>query len=141
MSIELTTNHAGHAEIRACPLPDNETTPLATQDCFDAHPLTFVRDVCWGGPVDEIYPVRGYFSNQVMHHFIYKLPDGLVGTKVLLQWRYIAANGCIPPGYKDEERMGLDARGWLRGFTMADCNVDAQDPPQLVLDPTGGRGP
>ena len=21
--------------------------------------------------------------------------------------------------YKDEERLGLDARGWLRGFTMA----------------------
>ena len=42
--------------------------------------------------------------------------------------------------YKDEERLGLDARGWLRGFTMADCNVDDQDPPQQVLDPTGGRG-
>lgn len=119
---------------------DDEDSTVATQECFDAHPLTFTRDVCWGGPVDDVYPIRGYFSNNVMHHFVYKLPMGLVGNKVLLQWRYIAANGCIPPGYKDEERLGLDARGWLRGFTMADCNVDDQDPPQQVLDPTGGRG-
>lgn len=138
MSIELTTNHAGHAEIRACPMDEGDAA--ATQECFDAHPLTFVRDVCYNGPVDTLYPVRGYFSNQVMHHFIYKLPPGLTGGKVLLQWRYIAANSCIPPGYKDEERLGLDERGWLRGMSMEDCNVNGEDPPQLVLDPTGARG-
>jgi len=141
VGIELTTNHAGHAEVRACPMPAEGDTTVATQECFDAHPLTFVRDVCYGGPVDDVYPVRGYFSNHMMHHFVYKLPDGLKADRVLLQWRYITANGCIPPGYKDEERLGLDARSWLRGFTMADCNVDGDTPPQLVLDPTGGRGP
>ena len=139
---ELTTNHAGHMELMACAL--DEAAPdesQVAQGCFDAHPLTFVRDVCYGGPVDEVYPIRGYYSNNVVHHFIYRLPPGLTGSRVLLQWRYITANSCLPPGYVDEERLGLDARGWLRGFSLAKCNVDESDPPQLVLDPTGGRGP
>ena len=41
---------AGHAEVRACPMPGNEDAAVATQECFDSNPLTFVRDVCWGGP-------------------------------------------------------------------------------------------
>jgi len=139
VTTELTTNHAGHMELHACAIGDDETD--ATQACLDASPLTFVRDVCYGGPVDDLYPVRGYYSNNVLHQFIYKLPQDLVGNRVILQWRYITANSCLPPGYKDEERIGLDARGWLRGFTLADCNVDSSSPPQLVLDPTGSRGP
>ena len=29
----------------------------------------------------------------------YQLPQGLFGDKVLLQWKYITANSCSPPGY------------------------------------------
>lgn len=136
---ELTTNHAGHMELFACPLDGGAVQ--ASQECFDAHPLSFVRDVCSNGPADDVYPVRGYYSNDALHHFVYRLPPGLTGQRVLLQWRYITANSCLPPGYKDEDRLGLHARGWLRGFTLANCNVDGADPPQLTLDPTGGRGP
>lgn len=29
----------------------------------------------------------------------FRIPDNLVGSKVLLQWQYITANSCNPPGY------------------------------------------
>lgn len=31
---------------------------------------------------------------------IYKLPDGLVGEQILLRYRYVTANSCLPPGYE-----------------------------------------
>ena len=46
----IISHKAGHAEVRACPMPDDEDATVATQECFDSNPLTFVRDVCWGGP-------------------------------------------------------------------------------------------
>lgn len=38
-------------------------------------------------------------SGAVEHKFIYKLPMGVHGKKVMMQWRYVTANSCIPPGY------------------------------------------
>eukprot|EP00586_Coscinodiscus_wailesii_P020102 CAMPEP_0172495532 /NCGR_PEP_ID=MMETSP1066-20121228/71450_1 /TAXON_ID=671091 /ORGANISM="Coscinodiscus wailesii, Strain CCMP2513" /LENGTH=453 /DNA_ID=CAMNT_0013267269 /DNA_START=143 /DNA_END=1504 /DNA_ORIENTATION=+ len=134
---QLTTNHAGHMELMICPLEGDES---ASQECFDSHPLRFVRDICYGGPADDIYPVRGYYSTNMEHYFIYKLPTGISGSRVLMQWRYITANSCIPPGYFNPD-LDLAGRGWLRGFSMAGCNNDEQDPPQLKLDPTGSGAP
>merc|ERR1712156_1217419 len=65
--------------------------------------------------------------------FKYKLPEGACGTNVLLQWRYITANSCFPPGYKNtavgQELLEL---GWLRASGMSDC--------QYPYDPTGATG-
>lgn len=90
----LTTNHAGHFDVFACPDGD-----ASTQDCFLNNPLTFVQDVLHGGPVDDHYPERAYVAPVTDFKFIYRLPVGLHGSKVMLQWRYVTANSCFPPGY------------------------------------------
>ena len=37
----LTAHHMGHFEVKACPITTGE---VATQECFNANPLTFVSD-------------------------------------------------------------------------------------------------
>jgi len=97
----LTAHHTGHVEVRAC--PDGRAS---SQDCFDAHVLEFVEDLSYGMPKDNAHPERGYyygspeFNNQAFS-MRFKLPAGLVGDEVLLQWWYITANSCYPPGYDE----------------------------------------
>merc|ERR1712156_928875 len=63
----------------------------------------------------------------------YKLPEGVCGEKVLLQWRYITANSCFPPGYRNTEVGAiLQDLGWLRASGMSDC--------LYPYDPTGATG-
>jgi len=52
---ELTVNHWGHIELKACPMGS-----ASTQACFDANPLTFVGDLTQGMPADPAYPERAY---------------------------------------------------------------------------------
>lgn len=67
---------------------------------------------------DSQYPERGYYfggagwnSNDFVMTF--KLPNDLVGDKVLVQWRYITANSCNPPGYAEYfGRNGLSDIHW-----------------------------
>jgi len=33
--------------------------------------------------------------------FVYRLPEGMYGDEILLQWLYITANSCSPPGYAE----------------------------------------
>ena len=33
--------------------------------------------------------------------FVFRLPEGMYGDEVLLQWLYITANSCSPPGYAE----------------------------------------
>lgn len=122
----LTTNHAGHMDLFLCPDGDD-----STQECFEKNPATFVKDNLYGGPQDGNYPSRGYFANdQYRFEFVYRLPAGVVGDKVMMQWRYVTANSCIPKGYLDPS-LGLADLGWLRSPGMVEC----ADP----LDPTGAR--
>ncbi len=90
----MTTNHAGHFDMFVCPNGDKPT-----QDCFLDNPLTLVKDVMHNGPIDSDYPERAYVSPATNFRFIYKLPRGVFGPKVMLQWRYVTANSCFPPGY------------------------------------------
>ena len=57
----------------------------------------------------------------------------MYGNNVLIQWRYITANSCFPPGYKDTA-VGekLQELGWLRADGMSDCTYP--------YDPTGATG-
>lgn len=122
----LTTNHAGHMDLFVCPLGDD-----STQACFEKNPAVFVKDILYGGPQDSSYPSRGYYANdQSQFEFVYRLPAGVVGEKVMMQWRYVTANSCIPKGYLDQS-LGLGERGWLRSPGMVEC----ADP----LDSTGAR--
>lgn len=90
----LTTNHAGHMDVFVCP-----KGPASDMQCFLDNPLTFVQDMLYGGPVDADYPSRAYVSPATLFRFKYRLPDGVYGQQVMLQWRYVTANSCIPPGY------------------------------------------
>ena len=51
----------------------------------------------------------------------------------MIQWRYITANSCFPPGYRNTE-VGdtLQDLGWLRASGMSDCI--------FPYDPTGATG-
>ena len=83
---------------------------------------------------DPTYPERAYYANdQSNFRFTYKLPEGVCGERVLLQWRYISANSCFPPGYKGTAvGQRLQELGWLRASGMSDC--------QYPYDPTGATG-
>jgi len=125
----LTANHAGHMEMWLCPDGNN-----STQECLWSNPATLIKDELHGGPVDPSYPERAYFANSASEFkFTYKLPEGLTGDNVLIQWQYITANSCFPPGYKDTE-VGdiLLELGWLRAYGMQDCI--------FPYDPTGAIG-
>ena len=103
----LTAHHMGHFEVKACPITTGE---VATQECFNANPLTFVSDNFYNAPVDPLYPGRAYIprseystqkssSNAYLFRHQFKLPDGLKGELVLLQWYYLTGNSCLPEGY------------------------------------------
>lgn len=106
----LTAHHKGHFEFKACPILPGE---VPSQACFDENPLTFVSDKLYGAPPDPLYPERayiprvdypgglaGYSSNGEYHfHHEFKLPDGLRGDLVLIQWYYVTGNSCMDEGY------------------------------------------
>jgi len=99
---DIWVHHGGHLEIKGCALGGD-----STQECMDEHSLMFVRDVTHGMPEDPNYPDRGYFhggagwNQERIFKMEFQLPVDLVGDTVLLQWRYITANSCSPPGYED----------------------------------------
>jgi len=106
----LDTHHNGHMEIRAC----NKGNACGVAD-FEAEgsALIFVRDNVLEGPAgtpamppDENYPERGMYAGGQgggikFFEFVFRLPEGMYGDEVLLQWLYITANSCSPPGYAE----------------------------------------
>jgi hypothetical protein len=77
----FTAFHYGHIELKAC----NEGRD-STQECLDSSPLTFIRDVLYDLPADPAYPDRGYLApGKNQYEMEYKLPNGLVGSNVLIQ--------------------------------------------------------
>lgn len=110
VDVELTTNHAGHMELYACNMGR-----ASTKECLESNPLTLVTPAN-GGPIDAKYPQRGYFSPDYAHTFYYKLPSGLIGDEVLLQWKYITGNSCMSDNYLNPV-LGLSDLGWLRANT------------------------
>jgi len=112
VDVVLTAHHKGHFVLKACPIAEFE---VATQECFDQHPLTFVEDLLYGAPVDTNHPERGYIAptshpgiqmdNSGVHGYLfthkYRLPSGLTGDLILLQWKYYTANSCKMEGYDD----------------------------------------
>jgi len=103
----LTAHHKGHFEYRACPIGYGE---VATKECFETYPLEFVKDDLYNAPKDPNYPERAYIplsshstvkdsAGKYLYTHTYKLPDNLSGDLVLIQWRYVTANSCLPEGY------------------------------------------
>jgi hypothetical protein len=116
VEVTLTAHHKGHFVFSACPIESTETIP--TKECFEANRLTFVKDLLYGAPFDTNYPERAYvapstiemrvnsdieeFKDAMLFKYTLKLPPGLSGELVLLQWYYVASNtGCIHEGYEE----------------------------------------
>ena len=99
----LDTHHNGHMEARVCVVSgaNSCTTPAD----FAGNELVFELDLALGGhppmPKDSKYPERGMYAGGQggsikEFAFRYKLPMGIYGEKVLLQWKYITANSVSP---------------------------------------------
>lgn len=87
----ITAYHKGHFEFKVCAL--DSSNDVADQDCFDRHPLTFVKDMLYGAGKDEAYPYRVYLAGEY-DRFVHrmKLPPGVSGSTVLLQWHWLTAS-------------------------------------------------
>jgi hypothetical protein len=122
----LDTPHNGHMELKACPNGD-----ASTQECFDTpgHELIFQEDVLYNMPADPSYPVRGYYAGGQggglkSHEMRFKLPDNIKGDRVMLQYKYITANSCSPPGYNEyfnganSQNIVIDSSFWTPGLGL-----------------------
>lgn len=108
----VTTYHKGHFLFKLCPL--NDPLEIPTQECFDEHPLLYVKDLLNGAERDDYYPYRAYlggsqltsvddpdsqyspselYEGTFLHRF--QLPEGVTGEWVLLQWHWLTANRCV----------------------------------------------
>jgi hypothetical protein len=101
VTIGIASYHGGHIEMFACPRSQSPS-----QACFNQYPLQFVSDAMNGAVPDPNYPGRAYVSpdaplvNSIRTYiFAMKLPSTLPSGDVLIQWMYITANSCNPPGY------------------------------------------
>jgi len=108
----LDTHHNGHMELRACVMDDADPAVCSTPAEFEGHELVFVEDlVDVAGdhppmPPDPAHPERGMYAGgqggpTKGFSMAFRLPPGIAGGRVLLQWKYITANSCSPPGYAD----------------------------------------
>lgn len=121
----LTAHHKGHFEFKACKL-DAANPSEPTQACFDANPLTFESDELYGAPKDSDYPGRAYVAPSAIPSRVkgspsgmpfrhkFKLPGGLIGDRVLLQWHYITGNSCEDIDYKNNP--------WNSGGVLGTCS-------------------
>lgn len=61
---------------------------------------TFGTDA--NAPKDPNFPERGYVNpNASQTRMRFKLPQGLTGDLVLLQWHWVTGNSCRSAGYDD----------------------------------------
>lgn len=116
----------GHFTYKACAINAGE---VASQECFDSNPLTFVEDVLYGSLPDPDNADRVYIprsdaafiqkdnNGQYKFSHRFRLPEGLSGDLVLLQWYYITANSCLadegylnysfPAGFEPNLQVGV----------------------------------
>jgi len=101
----LDTHHNGHMEIRACVIDAADPASCTTPEEFEGNELHFVQDLIHPQaegshppmPPDPMYPERGMYAGgqggaTKSFSFEYRLPSGIRGERVLLQWKYITAN-------------------------------------------------
>ena len=139
VEVLVSTHHKGHFEFSVCPISaDSMPMEVPTAECFAKNKLLFVSDELYHAPMDANYPERAYLIPASRAIFIqedfygaqykmkFKLPDGIYGDVVLLQWYYLTANSCKHKGYTDmvfPEAWGPDAKLYSE---VPDC-VDIPD--------------
>eukprot|EP00581_Thalassiosira_minuscula_P028458 CAMPEP_0183754816 /NCGR_PEP_ID=MMETSP0739-20130205/3731_1 /TAXON_ID=385413 /ORGANISM="Thalassiosira miniscula, Strain CCMP1093" /LENGTH=1540 /DNA_ID=CAMNT_0025991459 /DNA_START=38 /DNA_END=4660 /DNA_ORIENTATION=+ len=129
----LDTHHNGHMEIRACVTDDADPSKCTTPQEFEGNELIFVRDLIHPDAAgmhtpmypDPNYPERGMYAGGQggsikAFSFEYQLPSGISGEKVMLNWKYITANSCSPPGYAEyfAAHPDLPDSYWTQGVSL-----------------------
>ena len=107
----------------------------STQKCLEANPLEYI-DSTHNAPKDVKYPGRGYYATAADYEMRFKLPMGVTGDQVMMQWRYVTGNSCMSPGYCCHEAddyfdLYQNVSDWKRVNTAL-C--------EYPLDPTGATG-
>ena len=78
-------------ELRLCPDGENPSV-----ECFNNpnHIAEFISDPLFGAPKDPNYVHYGHYADRSHINFEmkFKLPESVVGQKVLMQWKYVTAN-------------------------------------------------
>jgi len=155
IEVVLTAHHKGHFEVKSCPVDPGQ---IASQECFDSHPLEFVSDELYGAPKDINYPGRAYIAPPsitqsdtsgvlgMFFHYKFKLPDDVFGH-VLLQWYYITGNSCTAEGY---DNYSFPQPNWAPSgvSTCSDIPADGNGVPEqfwncaeVYIDGIGGPTP
>ena len=132
--IDITTSHNGYFSFYICDA--DKCGGDINEKCFkDGHCHSLKRalnPVCEDekskecGPVDDKFPGRWYMpcrkGDHVGEHFMggpfmkYKLPAGFQTNHAVIQWYWVTANACNPPGFLDYfKRHPLDAWGKCPG--------------------------
>jgi len=144
IDVLATTHHKGHFEFAVCPIDNVVPMPVPTEECFRDNKLTFVSDELYGAVPDPNYPERGYiapaskatWSNGTPgeqpvvgaeYKMKFKLPEGVAGDVVLLQWYYLTANSCKHEGYAEydfPEEWGSDVKLYK---ALPDCEDVPED--------------
>merc|ERR1711872_656376 len=85
IEIDISANHWGHFELKICPVDGKKS--VATQECFDKHPLTLAdnqKSHQYYIPLDS--PKITKFNYKVV------LPYGLTCSQCVMQWTYYTGN-------------------------------------------------
>eukprot|EP00056_Hartaetosiga_gracilis_P001765 m.47452 g.47452 ORF g.47452 m.47452 type:complete len:833 (-) comp10766_c0_seq4:70-2568(-) len=85
----------GHVEFKVCRVASE-----INQGCFNANTLSRNSGQETSTPYDPAYPGRFFIPPGAgTHTMTYLIPSTLVCTNCVLQWHFVAANECNPPGY------------------------------------------
>ncbi|XP_045123188.1 uncharacterized protein LOC123511404 [Portunus trituberculatus] len=81
---DLTTNHWGYMEVKLC--PHNDPTKEVTQACLDQYTLPME------GTTETRFVIPQDSKKTEIFKWRVKLPDGVVCSNCVLQWKYFAGN-------------------------------------------------
>ena len=175
--LDLSTNHNGYAEWWICDLDACGEADLTTK-CFGVpgachrldrvpHPSCEAGTDETCGAIHKEYPSRWYLPCRGVGPVVggtngkmrYQLPAGFTCTRCVVQWYWVTANSCTPPGMGDytppaswggcskNGQLGPCGAGWPEEFwTCADVAVGGAGgggapPPPVVAPPAPTTAP
>ncbi|CAM9208094.1 unnamed protein product, partial [Pylaiella littoralis] len=121
LKIVVSTYHGGHIELNLCDASASEDAEV-THECLSEYPLDRVPADS-EPPIDPVHTGRYFLDppcraadNETDQSFdtngaqpgdivtmTYKLPEGLICDRCVIQMMYYVANACVHPGYADFE--------------------------------------
>ena len=128
VEVDLTTNHFGYFVLKLCPI--NSKLRIATQDCFDAHPLYLSSD-----PTSYEYHIPKSTKKKAVITYEVVLPRGVTCSQCVVQWTYTTGNtwGKCDDG---EEKVGCGDQEVFRN--CADIQIYSSSvglPPTAIDNP------